>query len=171
MGMTIVEALKEVKLVEKRIAKNCESISQYASVLSNEKPAFDSEEEQRAMVKQLIQANMDLTTQYLRLKKNIEFTNLSTIVELAGKKYSIFELIHLRRKAGEFILRTFSCLTETASEQKRARFFAAAGQDVKVNRMFNESDKMKSLNEWQEFIEKIDGKLEVVNATTEILEA
>ena len=57
MEMTIIEGLKRLRLLDKRMAKNCEEIQKYSSLLSNEKPIFDSESNQREEVRKLIQAN------------------------------------------------------------------------------------------------------------------
>jgi len=45
--MKIIEAMKELKLIEKKLKRNREQITQYASQPSNEKPYFKDEQEAR----------------------------------------------------------------------------------------------------------------------------
>ena len=67
--MKLVEALKIQKRISNRIAKNCELINKYASRLSTEKSYFESDDQQKAEIQQLLQSNKDLTERYLHIKK------------------------------------------------------------------------------------------------------
>src|SRR6056297_2980857 len=96
--MKIVEAMKELKLIEKKMVKNNDSIQKYSSQPSNERPYFQDESTQKKEVKNLVQSNRDLLSNYLELKKKIEKTNLETIVEMDGVKYAISDLLVLKRR-------------------------------------------------------------------------
>ena len=78
--MKIIEALKKLKVIEKRMEKNKSQITQYASMISTERPIFDTEEKQRKEVSSLIQANIDLMKEYLDLKGKIEKNNITVKV-------------------------------------------------------------------------------------------
>lgn len=168
--MKIIEALKEVKLIEKKIVKNNETIMQYSSQLSNEKPYIGDEKEQTKYVKELIQSNLDLIDRSLILKLKIEKTNNSTIATKRGKReYTITELLAYKRRIGAFERATFSSLTEDNAKRNMAMF---RGNDsgISIIRFYDEKSKNEKLGDWLEFSENIDGLLEVLNASTDIVE-
>jgi hypothetical protein len=70
--ITITEGLKKLKLIEKRMQKNCAEIVKYSSLLSNEKPIFETEIKQRDEVNKLIQSNNDLEKEYCKIKSMID---------------------------------------------------------------------------------------------------
>lgn len=171
--MKLIEALKNLKTIEKRIHKNAEQIGQYAAYVSVEQPAFETEERQRQEVASLIQANADLEKEYLRLKVAIEVTNLRTTVTINGKTNSISELIAIRRGVGKFRERTYQALNASSALQRMQQSYNKgidAQNPPRVVALYREEDKIKALREWEEFTSAIDGKLEVVNAETDLIE-
>lgn len=172
--MKIIEALKNLKTIEKRIEKNCQQIGEYAAYVSVEQPAFETEERQRQEVASLVQGNLDLAKEYLRLKTAIEFTNLNTKVSIGHRENTISELITIRRTSGKFVTMTHNSLHAAKAMQKLQQVFSRPGgvdaqNPAKVIPLYSEADKNKALREWDEFFSAIDGKLEVVNAETELL--
>jgi hypothetical protein len=169
--MKIIEALKNLKTIQKRIEKNCEQIKQYCAYVSVEAPVYETPEKQQAEVGSLIQANLDLEKEYLRLKKAIENTNLNVVVTIAGKSYTITELISLKRVAGKFRTNTYQSLNPQIAMTKLNEIYRKgvdANNPAKVISLYAEADKNKALREWDDFLSQIDGKLEVVNAETEL---
>lgn len=181
--MKLIEAMKNGKTIEKRILKNCEQITQYAAWVNDETPVFETEEKQRAEVQSLIQANLDLEKEYLRLKVAVETTNLATKVTIGTFTYTITELLTLKDRvssqnkirtpgAASFRVKTYLALNPEQAI-KRLQMNYKQGVDAtnppKVIRAYKEEDKNKALREWEEFVSAIDGKLEVVNAETDLL--
>ena len=169
--MKIVEALKNLKTIEKRVEKNCQRINQYAAWVSVETPAFETEERQKQEVQSLVQANLDLETEYLRLKTAIESTNLAVSVTINGKTYSISNLVTIKRKVKEFRTRTYQALQANSAVTRMQQIYAKgfdAGNPPKVVAAFKEEEKNAKVREWEDFVSAIDGKLEVVNAETEL---
>lgn len=172
MTMKLIEAMKGLKLVEKKIEGNIADISKYSSMLSSEKPYFSDETMQRQEVAQRVQANQDLVRQYLNLKTAIELTNLRTPVTLGKATYTIAELLVLKRKLGQYILKTYQALND-ANGETRLRSLPRGGQEGQVPqvvRLYDEKKKNESLRYWQDLLEEISGRLEVVNATTDLAE-
>lgn len=180
--MKLIEAMKNLKTIEKRIQKNCEEISQYAAWVSVETPAFGTEDKQRQEVASRIQANLDLEKEYLHLKMSIEFTNLSTKVTIGDLTYTISSLITLKGKTAKdgrkldgvaaFRTRTYLALNGMAASQRLQSIFSKGidgANPPKLVCAYLEADKNKALREWEEFTSAIDGRLEVVNAETELL--
>jgi hypothetical protein len=168
--MKLIEAMKELKLVEKRMEKNIEQITQYSSGLSNEKEIFGSEQKQIDEVKSLLQANVDLFNRYLYLKRSIERTNLETKVEFSVGTYSISELLVIKRRLQHGVINTFKALNTQSAEARMRTIKIPDNVEVKVVRYYREEEKNLLLKSWMEFFENIDGRLEVVNATTDLIE-
>lgn len=172
--MKIIEALKQLNVIEKRITKNTEEITKYASILSTERPAFDSEADQRKQVAARIQANRDLITGYLRVKSNIEHTNLNTFIEMGGTRYSIASLLVIKRKLAKLMLDTYSALNTSAAygrSQAQRGMASPTGDKVVIIQLYDEKEKNEALREWQDLYDNISSRLEVINATTDIIEA
>lgn len=174
--MKIIQALKNLKTIEKRIEKNCQAISLYCAYISVEVLPYETEDKQRQEVQSLVQANIDLEKEYLKLKCSIEYTNLITKVKIGEFEYSISELIVLKRGIGKvkgatFRANTYKSLSLLAANQ---RFNQAASRGVdatnppRVIPLFQEKYRNEQLTAWENFLAQIDGTLEVVNAETEI---
>lgn len=167
--MKIVEAMKELKLIEKKMNKNNDSIQKYSSQPSNERPYFQDEDSQKKEVKNLVQSNKDLLANYLDLKKKIERTNLETTVEMDGVKYTISDLLVLKRRLAKTMIDSFSSMNDQNAKQG---LMTMRGSDssIKIERFYDERERMDGLRKWQDFYDNIDSRLEVVNATTDIIE-
>jgi len=48
--MKLVEAMKKLQIITKRMDSNTKDITRYSSIMSNERPEFGSEEEQKKEV-------------------------------------------------------------------------------------------------------------------------
>ena len=99
--MKLIEALKIQKRISSRIAKNCDLINKYSSRLSTEKSYFETDEEQKNEIEKLLQSNKDLVNRYLTIKKCIDYTNIVMSVDIDGKRYSIADLLNMKRNAIE----------------------------------------------------------------------
>ncbi|MFW9871541.1 MAG: hypothetical protein ACFFG0_00355 [Candidatus Thorarchaeota archaeon] len=163
--LMIIEGMKKLRIIEKKMSNNAQAIQRYASMISTEKPLFETEDKQKKEIKSLIQSNRDLLDEYLDLKKRIEFSNLSTIVEMGGKKYSISDLLVIKRKLAKIMLETFSSLN-THEGESRKRSFQYSDQSPQVVRFYKEEDKIDGLKKWQDLYDNIESRLEVINATT-----
>lgn len=151
--------------------KNMIMISKYSSRVSTEVPYFETEERQKTEVKSLVQSNEDLMRRYLELKKNLEHTNLHTAVEMKGTEYSISELLVLKRKMAKTMIETFDSLTARSASMRLSSIRRADGEaQPKVLRLYKEEDKNAGLDKWQDMYNNIDARLEVINATCDLLE-
>lgn len=174
--MMIIEGMKRLRVIKKRMAHNIESVNKYAAIVSNERPLFDSEDGQKKEVKQIIQSNLDLLNEYLKLKKRIERTNLQIVVEIGGVDYTISDLLILKRELVQLIVQTYDALNTNQAQMKlnaMSRQHHVAGQQgesLRINHMFDEKDKNKQLRKWQDLYDNIDSRLEVINATTPLMD-
>lgn len=168
--MKIVEGLKKLRVIEKRMVDNTKKIQQYASILNTEKPAFDTEVIQKAEVNSLIQANKDLFKEYLDLKQKVEKTNLAVEMEVDGTKYTLSSLMIMRRKMNELMLNTYRSLNDTSAEGRIHRAYGSKDQQIHIVKMYDEKDKNKNLAFWQNLADNVDSRLEIINATTDLID-
>lgn len=169
--MKIIEGMKELKVILKRINKNTEQISEYAALPDNERLHFGTRENQMKEIKKLIQANEDLVQTYLSLKQRIELTNLKTIVEINGVKYTISEMLVLKRVLAKTMVNTFNALNDTKARARVTSHSLARSEKAPiVEKYYDELDKTSGQRAWDDLYHTIDSRLEVINATTELME-
>ena len=169
--MKIIEGLKKLKLVEKKIDDNIRKIEQYSSTVSTERPFFGDEKHQEKEVDSLIQANKDLVTEYLKLKRQIEQTNLAITAEFDGVTYSLSDLLVLKRRLGNKLIATHMALsTKYADNRLRQAPPEIDGKKAQVIRLYDENKKNEQLSKLMEFTSNIDAFLEVKNAVTDMIE-
>jgi len=172
--LALIEGMKKLKIYEKHIARNTDRIQQYASAPSNEKPTFGDEKEQKKQVNELIQANQDLVTEYLHLKKRVDMTNLVTKVSIGKRQLTLGDLLILRRGLGKAMEKTFNALNTKYAESRlqSMRGYAAPQAGEKSPhpvRFYDETEKFESLQDWQGLLDEIETRLEVINATTDLV--
>ena len=174
--MTIVEALKTKKRLNKKLEDLRKKISQYSAHLDNEKPVYGSVDDQRARVQGWVQSHRDLVKKIEDLSISIQKTNLNTQVEisLGGKQVtkSIAQWILRRTQLAASEEACFNALHDrnlrdtvvTASDGKTK-------QQVSVVRYFDPVERDRMVDTFRHEPSMIDQKLEVVNATTQLVEA
>ena len=94
--MYIISALHEIPILTKRIEKQKEDLTKYASSISNFTPEFGTAEAQRKEVEKLLQSTLDLIERQRWLKRCIAFTNAVSKIEIDGFTYSVTELLAIK---------------------------------------------------------------------------
>lgn len=166
--MMLIEAMKKLRIIEKKMAHNSEDITKYSSMVSTEKTYFDSEATQRREVVHRVQSNTDLMKEYLALKRKIEYTNLVTYVRMEDKTYSISELLVIKRRLAQFMINTYQAMNDNAGNARLRHASSTATTPPHVVRLYDETVRNTGLRGWQDLYHEIDSRLEVVNATTEL---
>jgi hypothetical protein len=169
--MKIIEALKQLKIIEDRIKRNTQKINTYAAYISTEGPAFSSHEEQVKEVAGLLQSVADLGKEYLRLKTAIAQTNLVTQVSVGDRTFSIAELIILgQHGVGNWQSDAFVALeTQKAATMLRGTPNTDPQNPPRIIPAYNQKQRNEALEDWLQFLESISGRLEVVNAETDLV--
>ena len=168
--MKIVEAMKELRTIEKRMQSNISYLDQYSSILNTERPEFGTEEDQKKEVAALLQSNKDLMAQYLKIKSSIEKTNLETLVEIKGETKSIGEWLIIRRKLAKVMEMTYSALSSNNASNRMRMNMGSSDRTPQIIKMFDEKIKLEGLDKWQTMSDNIDARLQVINALTDIIE-
>lgn len=171
-SMKLIEGLKRLRIIEKRIKSQNSDITRYASMVSTERPLFETEVKQKKEVKSLIQSNLDLIKEFMSLKRRIDLTNLQTFREMNGEKYSIADLLNIQRKAYDMGKSTYNSLNDGAAQNRlmTMRHISSEGKTPVVNRMYTEEERIKGLKYWQDLYDSIGAILEMMNATVDLIE-
>ncbi|HPR91019.1 MAG TPA: hypothetical protein PLD93_06270 [Synergistaceae bacterium] len=168
--MKIIEGMKRLRVIEKLMESQRNAVTEYASKLSTEMPRFQTKEDQAKEVASLIQSNNDLCAEYLRIKRSIEYTNLKVSVELQGKAYSISDLLVVKRKLADRMVATYRALNDNGAQSRLRNAPKFDGETPKVEVLYDERTKLDNIRKWQDLADIIDSRLEVINATTDLIE-
>jgi hypothetical protein len=169
--MKIIEALKELPLIEKKIRSNQSKIQQYASYATHVGPEFVDADQQKREVDSLVQSNKDLLSRWLNIRRVLNLTNATVQVTIEGKTLSITEWIAFRNTGGNLLISTYSSLnTSTSDNHFRIRQAEVKDGDVGIRRMYDEKKKNEAISEVEDILDKVDSSLEMVNATTDLVE-
>jgi len=173
--LTIVEALKLKKRLNKKLEDLREKIGEYCAHYDNEKPVYGSEEKQKATVDGWVQAHHDIVKKIEDVSIAIQKTNLVTEVEihLGGipVKKTISQWIIRRQALAQQEAACYSVLTDRKLRDKE--IMASDGktkQTIRVVRYYDPTEKDLKLDTYKNEPSMIDSKLEVVNATTQLVE-
>lgn len=168
--MILIEALKQIKILQKKAEDLRELVRKNCAISSIETEKYP---ETTKKIKGWIQAHSDVLKQILHLRTSVQITNLATkvTIELNGKGVTktIAEWIHRRRDLAHEEFAMWDGLTDRGIREGPAKLPTDI-VDIKIVRFYEpeERDKMKELFSNEPFL--IDAKLEIVNAVTELIE-
>jgi len=171
--MKIIQALKEIPLIEKRIEKNNQDIQKYASYCNKIGPSFKDKNEQEKQVLGLIQSTIDLCNRRLALRKALAKTNATLTLKIEDKELTIVEWLEYNNKVGQLIINAYNGLNNVNGIKQMNESGGVNQNDVEqalVVRCFDEKKKNSGLEEAQQILDKITGALEVFNATNDLIE-
>ena len=170
--MKIIEAMKQIKAqmekledLRKKVAANCAN-------LDFESPMYPYPEVQ---IQQWLQAHSDIVKEILALRLRLQKTNLNTMItiELGGKQvtHCISEWIIRRRDLAKLEQAAWSMLTDRGlKEQKVITAPGSPVTEIKVKRHFDPVKRDEMQLVYMQEPSVIDRTLEVINATTELVE-
>lgn len=169
--MKIIEAMKKVKAnrekitdLQKKIQGNCAQLSHETSPYSDPKKK----------VNEWAQSCRDLSQECVSLLTSISATNHATKVsiDIGGKSVekSIAEWIWRRREFARIDQTTYASMSDRGLREGQME--SSTGQPIQVTilRHYDVEMRDKLVSEFQEEPHLIDSALEVVNATTDLVE-
>lgn len=172
--MKLIEAMKQKKELQKKAEDLREKIAQYSSHSSIESPVYGTD--QGTIVKGWVQSHQDIVKKMRELAIAIQKTNLSTKVPMtiAGEtvELSIAEWILRRRELAGMEAAAWKAMND--SRVKIGTILASDGktpQQITVIRYYDPVQRDKMVDAFTHEPNQIDARLEVVNATTELIEA
>jgi len=169
--MKIIEALKQIKELQRKADDLKDKVAKHSAYLSNETAVYENQKDQ---VHQWIQSHSDIMKEILRLRIAIQKTNLNTMVaiELGGKTVtkSIAEWVHRRRDLANGEALMWSRLTDRGLKEGIQKQSTGQEQEVKIVRCYDPKERDTALYLYQSEPSIVDSKLEVVNAVTDLME-
>ena len=170
--MKIIEGLKKVKDLQRKGDDLKKLIAEHCAISSIQKTTYNDQE---TKVRGWLQAHTDIVTEVLRLRIAIAKTNLATmvVVDLGNGNApmrSIAEWIHRRRDLAQQDFQAWNRLTDKGIVEHQTKGPGDAIIQIDIERFFDPTvrDNMKELYTSEPSI--IDGRLEVVNAITDLIE-
>jgi len=170
--MKIIEAMKTVKMNNQKITDLKQKIALSCAHLSHEKPLYGDDTKKK--VTGWIQSCMDLGQENIKLLCAIQRTNLATrvTIEIGGKTVTktIAEWVWRRRTYAKSDKDVWSQLTDRGLNAGVMQ--SSTGENIEINlvRNYDPSKRDEMISMYSEEPFRIDSKLEVVNATTDIVE-
>jgi hypothetical protein len=169
--MKLIEGLKGTKVLQQKANDLRDLVKAHCARSSLETDKYPN---QKGRVAVWMQAHSDLMKEILRLRIAIQRTNLATSVtiELDDKVITktIAEWIHRRRDLAQEEQSMWNCLTDRGIAEGIVKGPTGDPVEIKIVRFFDpgERDNKRELYQSEPMI--IDSRLEVVNATTDMIE-
>jgi hypothetical protein len=171
--MKLIEGMKLIKELQEKADDLRKKIGQHCADLDFETPLYA---DQKRQVSEWMQAHSDIVKEILGLRFRIQKTNIATSVdiELGGKfvTKTIAEWIHRRRDLAKLELDAWSKLTDRGLKEGNLPASIPGGEarQVKIRRYFDPLERDKRIELYRAEPNVIDRTLEVINATTELLD-
>jgi len=172
----IIEAMKQIKDLQQKAEDLRGKVAKYCTDLDHETVVYGTEQEQRAQIESWIQAHSDILKEILHLRVAIQATNLATpvAIQLNGKVVTktIAEWIHRRRDLAGAEQEMWAGLGRKESGMREGTLQTSTGQlqEVKIRRYYDPSNRDEHLEVYRSEPLRVDATLEVVNATTDLIE-
>ena len=171
--MKLIQAMKKLKDLNSKAADLRAKVGQFCADLTLETPTYP---DQRSKVSEWIQSHGDVLKEIARLRVAIQHTNLATSVtiELGGRSVtkSIAEWIHRRRDLAKLEQEIWAKLGDRGLKEQNVQTTPGGPvTEIRIRRYFDPQERDRNLELYRSEPSVIDGALEVVNATTDLIEA
>lgn len=170
--MKIIQAMKQLKDLAIKSNDLRAKIQKHSADLSIETQIYP---DQRAQLALWIQSHSDVLKEILRLRVAIQRTNLATpvAIELGGVTVtkSIAEWIHRRRDLAKMEQESWALLTDRGLKEQGVQTVKDGPvTQVTIRRYFDAQERDTKVELYRSEPSLINGTLEVVNATTDLIE-
>lgn len=169
--MKIIEAMKRIKELQMKADDLRKKIGTYCADNTHETPVYGTEQE--VIVAGWLQAHSDIMKEVLKLRIQIQKTNLTTEVEveLDGKrvKKTIAEWIHRRRDLANQEAAAWGMLSDRGLREGSMQTSTGGSIEVKIRRYYKAKERDEKIMLYKSEPGIIDRTLEVVNAVTDIV--
>ena len=157
---TILQTLKKIKHLDRKIEKNQKRISKCASYVSpeEEKPLYDP--------LKLVQSVKDMIVEVCKLKHNLHYTNATTVVKYKDKDITIDSLLLARTIVIPKFIETQKLLKKKSITSRYGDNQYEKGS--KVIKLYDPREKDKAIDKLEDELADIDGLLDEINITQEV---
>jgi len=169
--MKLIEALKKIKELHKKADDLKDKVKKNCAHLSNEKPVY---EDQKNQIASWLQSHNDIIKEILHLQISIQKTNLATNVVITlednNVEKSIAEWIHRRRTLAGLQESIYRNLTDRNLREGTITQSNNEKIEVHIQRYYSPAERDKRIELYSNEPSTIDAKLEIINATTDLIE-
>lgn len=164
--------MKKIKDLRIKAEDYRKKVSTYCADLSYETPLYGAE--QKTKIKEWLQGHGDIIKEILKLRIQIQKTNLytSVTIELGGVQVTktIAEWIHRRKDLAELERSIYSSLGDRGLREGTIVSSTQEKIEAKIRRYFDPSERDTFIELYRGEPSKIDSTLEVINAVTDLQE-
>lgn len=169
--MKIIEGMKKLKDLQKKAGDIRDKVSLNCAISSIQSPIYDN---QSNKISEWLQAHQDIMKEILKLRIDIQKTNLVTevTIELGDKQVTktIAEWIHRRRDLADYDKKLFRGLTDRGIREGNGNTPTGDVIDIKIIRYYSPEQRDAKISLYDSEPSLIDAKLEVINAITDLVE-
>lgn len=169
--MKIIEGMKLIKELEQKASDLRQKVQAHCADLDYETPLYA---DQMSVVRGWLQAHSDVIKEIEKLKLRISKTNLNTIVPVTIKEKTIEKCIAawiLRRtKLAALDKNVWDVLGDRNLREGTIQQSTGQLKEVKIRRYFDPKERDAKREEYQFEPGIIDRTMEIVNATTDLME-
>lgn len=172
--MKLIVAMKLIKELQQKAEDLRRKVQQHCADADFETPVYP---DQKRQVSEWIQSHSDILKEILGLRVKIQRTNILTEVEMElGEKRvtkSIAEWIHRRRDLATTEMQMWTGLSDKGIKEGQCLPSTTPGvppTPVKLRRYYEPAERDKKIELYRTEPGVIDRTLEVVNATTDVIE-
>lgn len=168
--MKIIEALKKIKDLQRKASDLREKIAKHCVKMDYEADHYENQGEK---VSGWLQAHKDILSEVEQLRERVAKTNIETdvTIELQGRSItkSIHSWITRRRDLVDLDRMAWGALGDKGLKDQNVQGSSGNIVHVKVVRFYNPEERDKKVDAFSSEKSEIDGSLEIVNATTDLL--
>jgi len=171
--MKIIEALKKIKDLQRKASDLRDKMAKYSAKMSFEESTYV---DQRAKINSWMQAHHDIVMQIENLRERVAKTNIMTpvTIDLHGREItkSIHSWISRRRDLCDLDVAAWMKLTDRNLHDQAIRGTSdpSAVVEFRVVRFYDQEERDDKVDKYRSEKTIIDGKLEIVNAITDLLD-
>lgn len=176
MGLTITEALSEITLIKKKIEKKKGVILSNLVRPKHVKDPLESEGGSKKYIASEIQSMNDLMARHLKLKGSVASANIHNAITVNGRTQTIHDWLNWKRDLSATELKFNNDVhTQVKSQTDHLQRQPQVYKDDKGETHLLEyevnveyGDFLKTSENVQEILEKLDGQLSLKNATIQL---
>ena len=157
---TILQVLKKIKHLDRKIEKNQERIKKCGSYITptEEKPIYEP--------LKLIQSVKDMIIEVYKLKHSLHYTNATIKIKYRDKDITIDELLLMRTIIIPKFIETYKLLRSKSLNQRYSDVVYEKGS--KVVRLYDPQERDKKIDKLENELAYIDCMLDEINITQEV---
>lgn len=169
--MKLIEGMKQIKELRRKADDLVGKIKYHSAHLNYETPVYA---DQKGQVSEWLQSHGDIVKEIEKLRLRVQKTNLSTDVTIKFNSKTVTKpiaaWIHRRKDLAALDQVAWQSLTDKNLKEGFARDTQGAEREIKIVRCYDPKQRDEMVSMFLGEPALIDQTLEVINATTELLD-